>query len=260
MGGAGERARVTRGPIAWRWGEVDASPAGDDLCLAHRHADAQVWVRDGRLVRGAGYGEADRAVRRDLARTGAIVRLRQRGRYLIHASGAVDPRGRAWLLSGDSGCGKSTLAYALARAGWSILGDDGVLIEITGSGVFAHGWRDPLAVSRTLASEFPELSAHPERTADPRRRVPIDVSLARRARVAALVFVRRADQHTLEPLTPVVALVALVRQSPWVILDDPYARAHLDALRSAAALPSFSLTHTPAELHTMPRVLTEALP
>ena len=32
-------------------------------------------------------------------------------------------------LIGPSGCGKSTLGYALARAGWASLGDDGVLIE-----------------------------------------------------------------------------------------------------------------------------------
>src|SRR5687768_13308972 len=47
-------------------------------------------------------------------------------RMVWHAAGAVDPRGRAWLLSGDSGSGKSTLAYALARRGWRVLGDDGV--------------------------------------------------------------------------------------------------------------------------------------
>jgi predicted ATPase len=219
-----------------------------------------MWVRGGRLVRGAGYGQAARNVRRDLARTGAIVRLRQRGRYLIHASGAVDPRGRAWLLSGDSGCGKSTLAYALARAGWTILGDDGVLIEISGASVSAHAWRDPLAVSDALASDFPELHAHRARTSDPRRRVPIDVPHARTASVAALVFVERAARLAMTPLAPLAALAALVRQSPWVILDDPYARAHLDALRVAAALPSFSLAHTPAELHTLAHVLTEALP
>jgi predicted ATPase len=250
---------MTTDPVAWRWGEVDASPAGDDLCLAHRHANARMWVRGGRLVRGAGYERADRTARRALARTGAIVRLRQRGRYLVHASGAVDPVGRAWLMSGDSGCGKSTLAYALARAGWRILGDDGVLVEISGGVVSAHGWRDPLAVSSTLSTAFPELGAHPPRTADQRGRVPIEVSFARTAPVAAIVFVQRASRLAIEPLAPIATLAALIRQSPWVILDDAYARAHLDALRLAAALPSFSLRHTPAELHTIARVLAEVL-
>ncbi|MBC7790866.1 MAG: hypothetical protein H7Z74_13035, partial [Anaerolineae bacterium] len=97
--------------VVWRWGQVEASQNGEDLCLAHRDAQAQAWVRQGRVVRGTGYDGASRAVRHDLARTGAIVRLRQRGRYLVHAAGAVDEQGRAWLLAGDSGCGKSTLAY-----------------------------------------------------------------------------------------------------------------------------------------------------
>lgn len=244
---------------AWRWGEVDASPLGPDVCLTHRKAEATMWVRAGRLVRGDGYAGADRSIRRDLARTGAIVRLRQRGRYLVHASGAVDPGGRGWLLSGDSGCGKSTLAYALMRSGWTILGDDGVLIDISGTGITAHGWRAPLEISRELAFLFPELCAHQPRPGDARRRVPIDVPLARTAPVAALVFVHRAEKHTIAPLTPVAALAALVRQSPWVILGDTYARSHLDALRRTAALPSFRLDHTPAELHTIARVLTQAL-
>ncbi len=248
------------GDVAWRWGEVDASPAGTDLCLTHRNADARMWVRAGRLMRGAGYAKASPSVRRDLARTGAIVRLRQRGRYLVHASGAVDHEGRAWLLCGDSGSGKSTLAYALALSGWRILGDDGVVIEVAGPCVRAHGWRDPLAVSRTLASEFPDLRALPVLTADARRRVLVDVRHARTAQVAALVFIRRAGQYALTRLAPVEALASLVRQSPWVILGDPYARSHLEALRRAAALPSFRLAHTRAELHTIARELTKALP
>lgn len=251
---------MTTNAVAWCWGDVDASPIDGDLCLAHRRSAARMWVRDGRLVRGTGYDQADRRVRRDLARTGAIVRLRQRGRYLVHASGAVDPRGRAWLLSGDSGCGKSTLAYALARAGWTILGDDGVVIEPRDADVVAHAWRDPLAVSQSLADDFPELPSHPTPMADARQRVPIEVPIARSASVAATLFVERADCYALETLTPLAALSALIRQSPWVILGDPFARAHLDALRRAAALPSFVLRHTAAELHTLARVLSEMLP
>jgi hypothetical protein len=248
--------------VVWRWRDVDASMSGEDLSLVHRYADARVWVRDGRLVRGPGYEEASPAARREVARVGAIVRLRQRGRYFVHAAGAVDPRGRAWLLAGDSGSGKSTLAYALARSGWTILGDDGVLISLAGRDVTAHAWYAPLEVSSALAAAFPELGAHVSRAraGDPRRRIPIDVPLAREAPVAALLFVEQAEPHTITPLGPLAALAALVRQSPWVIIDDAYASSHLDALRRAAALPTFRLAHTPAELHAMARILTEALP
>jgi hypothetical protein len=249
---------MTTAQLVWHWGEVDASRTDDALILAHRRTGAEAWVRDGRVVRGAGYDCAATVVRHELARTGAIVRLRERGRYLVHASGAVDPSGRAWILSGDSGAGKSTLAYALARSGWSILGDDGVPIEMVGSSVIAHGWRGPLAVSRELRSEFPELSRFEHARADGRQRVPIAVPTARSAPVAALVFLRRARRFSIERLTPVATLAALVRQSPWVILDDAHSRAHLEALRRTSTLPAFSLGHTPDELHSIATVL-EAL-
>ena len=243
--------------IEWQWGEVDARSHADGLCLRHRRDGAELWVRGGRLTRGTGYDRAPAAARRDLARVGAVVRLRQKGRYLLHAAGAVDPRGRAWLLSGDSGSGKSTLAYALARRGWRILGDDGVVIETVGAEVIARAWRDPLMVSGSLLHAFPEMHerAAAASTSDPRRRAPVIMPFADRAPLAAVVFVRRAAELSIEKLSEVHALAALVRQSPWVILGDRHAAAHLAALRCVAARPAYSLGHTPAELHGLADVL-----
>jgi hypothetical protein len=79
--------------------------------LAHLIEPAELLLRNGRLVRGPGYETASRTARRSLARVGAILRLRARGRYLVHAAAVVDPAGGAWLLAGDSGSGKSTLAW-----------------------------------------------------------------------------------------------------------------------------------------------------
>src|SRR5688500_2122420 len=166
MGDARRASRMTAAAIetiSWQWGEIDAMCCGDDVDLAHRRCGARLSVRGGRLVRGAGYAGATDEARRELARVGAIVRLRQRGRYLVHATGAVDPEGRAWLLSGDSGSGKSTLGYALTRAGWTSLGDDGVIIERDADGFRAYAWREPLRVSLGLVSEFPELGAQRDR-------------------------------------------------------------------------------------------------
>jgi hypothetical protein len=213
-------------------------------------------------VRGEGYAQAGAEARRDLARVGAIVRLRQRGRYLVHAAGAVDPQGRAWLLAGDSGCGKSTLGYALVRAGWTSLGDDGVVIEATSGGLHAHAWRDPLRVSTLLASEFPELRADVQRArrGDPRRRMALDVPAGpMRAPLEAVVFLSRSDRYTMTRLGAVAALGALVRQSPWVIIEDASSRGHLDLLRRVASLKVFHLEHTHEELHTIAGVLTRAV-
>ena len=248
---------MTTASLAWQWGDVDATDDGARTCLTHRYADAQLWVAGGRLLRGPGYDAATATVRQELARVGAIVRLRQRGRYLVHAAGAVDPEGRAWLLAGDSGSGKSTLAYALARTGWTVLGDDGVLIERSGDGLRAHPWRDPLRVSRTLAGSFPEV-ANPSLAAarnDSRERVSIAMRGSRSAPVAAIMLIERAAQFAIAPAGPVTALAALVRQSPWVILDDAWARPHLELLRHAASQPVFRLRHTAAELHAIGTVL-----
>lgn len=242
---------------AWQWGDVDASDEGERTCLAHRRAAARLCVDKGRLVRGPGYEGATATVRQELARVGAIVRLRQRGRYLVHAAGAVDPKGRAWLLAGDSGSGKSTLAYALARDGWTVLGDDGVLIERAGHGLLAHAWRDPLRVSLTLAGIFPEVGSPSLRRAvgDARERVSIVARGARSAPVAAIVLIERAAEFAIAAVSPVSALAALVRQSPWVILDDAYARPHRELLGHAASQPVFRLRHTAGELLSIAAVL-----
>ena len=252
---------MIRRDVTWRWSDVEATTTATETQLRHRPSGAQLTVRRGRLVGGAGYTTADAVARRDLVRVGASVRLRQKGRYLVHAAGVVDPWGRAWLLSGDSGAGKSTLAYALARAGWSVLGDDGVLIEVVGDSVVAHPWKDPLNVSRTLAPDFPELHHHAPRARpdDPRQRVPMALPLARSAAVAAVIMLERGDRHAVASVAPLEALAVLVRQSPAVMIDDDYARAHLHTLTRAAALLCFRLHHTPAELHTISRVLCDLL-
>lgn len=253
---------MTAGAVDWQWGEIDARIDPDGVSLTHRRGGAQLSVRAGRLVRGAGYDAAVASERRELARVGAIVRLREQMRYMLHASGAVDPFGRAWLLSGDSGSGKSTLAYALARSGWSILGDDGVVLELAEGAVQAIPWRDPLMVSARLAPVFPELAGQEASSnpADPRARAPIPAPKATRSAVAAIVFLRRAEELSVQRLTPVEALAAIVRQSPWVILNDRHARLHLKALQRIAALPTFRLSHTPAELHGIADVLGRMLP
>jgi hypothetical protein len=253
---------ITANLISWQWGDVDATCDGNDVELTHRRTRTRLSVREGRLLRGDGYATASADVRHELARVGGIVRLRQRGRYLVHAAGVVDPLGRAWLLAGDSGCGKSTLGYALSRAGWASLGDDGVVIERDGRGFRAHAWHDALRVSRLLSDEFPELDGGESTVGhnDPRQRLSLPPAfVARGGPVAALIFLSRGERHSVRAIGPVAALGALIRQSPWVIIEDGHSRAHLEALRHAAMLPAFQLEHTRVELHTIADVLTRTV-
>ena len=74
---------------------IEGTSAGDSVLLTDLDNDAQLSITGGRLARGPGYERAAGASRRSLARTGAIIRLRQKNRYYLHASGVVDAQGRA---------------------------------------------------------------------------------------------------------------------------------------------------------------------
>ena len=242
----------------WEWEDVRATTDEHGVRLAHIVEPAELWLRNGRLVRGTGYEEASPAARRSLARVGAILRLRARGRYLVHAAAVVDPDGGAWLLAGDSGSGKSTLAWVLVRQGWSLLGDDGVVIEATDGGVVARAWRDPLRVSLGLAQRFPELHALAPRVAvrDARARVPVEREVVRQAPVRTILFLERAERDRVLRVGPAVTLASLVRQSPWVLIDDEDAPRHLTALAAAAESASaYHFAHTEAQLDELPRTL-----
>ena len=243
---------------AWEWEDVRATSDENGVHLSHLIERAELLLRDGRLMRGPGYETASRPARRSLARVGAILRLRARGRYLVHAAAVVDPTGGAWLLAGDSGSGKSTLAWVLVRKGWALLGDDGVLIEDTTEGIIARAWRDPLRVSLSLAARFPELNALAPRLAarDARARVPVDCDVVRQARVRTIVFLARSDRDRALRVGPAVTLASLVRQSPWVLIDDEDAPRQLAVLAEVAeSVPAYHLAHTESQLSELPRTL-----
>jgi len=230
---------------------VEGHTHGAETTLRHLGESAELCVRDGRLVRGAGYGGASADARRALARTGAIMRLRERGRYYVHAAGVVDPMGRAWLLVGDTGAGKSTLAYGLARVGWGVLGDDGVVLGEEPDGMRAFAWRGPLMVSASLARFFPELERRRGDVVpgDVRQRVPCSAAVPPSAPLRGLIFVERGVGGELEPLSRSLALANLIGQSPWVLLADDAARLHFRALeRATNEVPAYRLRHGPADL------------
>lgn len=246
----------------WRIGPIDVVATDTDALLHDAPSGAQLRVIGTRLFRDAHYATAPRDARLRLARAGAIIALRSRGLYQLHASAAVDPAGVAWMFAGPSGVGKSTLAYALARQGWKILGDDGVVLEPTLTGATLHAWREPLQVSSWLASEFPEMHERRqhENSNDPRRRIPMPVAnLARRAPLGAIIFPRRAVIDCLTPMSQTMALAELIVQSSQVLLADRKTPRHFARLRDViAAVPSFRLEHSERQLHEIAHTLRAA--
>lgn len=249
--GAPVRASGFEGETRWRCGLVDGVTIGTTSRLVDAQYRAELRLSNGRLIPGPGYEAAPRPTRQLLARVGAMLKLREHARYHVHAAGVVAQDGRAWLLTGDSGCGKSTLTYALARRGWPVLGDDGVVLEYGAHGPIAHGWREPLRVSIELAEWFPELRQHDALVdwEDPRHRVAIAATFVRRAAVAGVIVLQRGPRDELSSLAPTSALTTLVRQSTFLLLTDNHARSHLGMLRALVeSVPCFLLQHTPAQL------------
>ena len=247
----------------WRFGVVDGITSAGETLLMHTEEGAELHLREGRLTPGRGYDGASAAAQGELSRFGEILRLRELGCFHVHAAGVVARDGRAWLLAGESGSGKSTLTYALARAGWKVLGDDGVSIEQVAGGVVAHPCREPMQVSIELASEFPELADFVGTVdwSDLRHRTPVPApeGFARAAPVAALAILRRSSRDALTPASPTEVLATLVRQSPTVLLHDAHAARQLTALAALVnSVPAFHLEHSPRQLHLIATTLTEA--
>jgi hypothetical protein len=235
----------------WRSNGVEGVTSDSRSVLRHLGENAELHVAGGRLSRGMGYDTASRGARQSLARVGAILRLRQHNRFYVHASGVVNQRGLATIFVGESGSGKSTLAFALARQGWRMLGDDGVVLEPIGDGILVHGWRSHSLISASLSADFPELRGREDEVmhGDERGRIPLDVPHAGHARLGAMIFIRQGAVGSFERCGQADALTALIRQSPWVLLGDAESSAHFEALgHVAGSVPSFEFVHGHDEL------------
>jgi hypothetical protein len=235
----------------WRANGVEGVASLSGTTLRHLEENAELHVDGGRLSRGAGYAEAPRHARHALARMGAVLRLRKHNRFYIHASGVVNRHGTAMMFVGESGSGKSTLAYALTRQGWTLLGDDGIVLEPLAGSVLVHGWRAPSMVSTTLAPYFPEMLGRQNEVVagDERNRVPVRLATVGHARLGGITFVSQGVPGSLRPCGQAHALTMLIRQSPWVLLGDPESGAHFRALQSiAGTVQTHELVHGPAEL------------
>jgi hypothetical protein len=91
---------------------------------------------NGRIVVDADEGDAELLEHR-IASSAICTLLSMRNDLALHA-GAVDVDGRAIVFCGPSLRGKSTLARALGKAGYRLLGEDGIAIELNQQGPIAH--------------------------------------------------------------------------------------------------------------------------
>ena len=185
--------------------------------------------------------------------------LHRAGRLLLHSS-AVGEGERSVFFLGDKGAGKSTTAAALVGAGFDLVTDDVLSLEVDG------------AVAPTVVPGFPQLKLAPEaapllgdvqrfelpRLNKDRVRLLQRFSPAPR-RVSAGYVLVRADKIELRRLDPVAALSALMRYSYITrfgrrLLDNEGLARHLKQCASVAnSVPIYELS-VPADLERLPEI------
>jgi HPr Serine kinase C-terminal domain len=118
---------------------------------------------------------------------------------LIHAA-CVKMAGHGVLLCGDSGAGKSSLAFACARAGWTYLSDDLVLLVQGGEDHVVVGNPHMFRFRDSAVELFPELKGEkitPHTVSKPTIEFPSErlseITIADRCSVSYIVFLNRRD-------------------------------------------------------------------
>lgn len=121
-----------------------------------RHASGLVIVRDGGAILAGGPdlgADLPRAFRRSLQHV-LVDALVEHGCFGLHAA-ALARGADAVVVLGDTGAGKSTLAISAQRAGWEVLTDDIVWLELRGIGLALTGFPKPLHVPPDLRGAVP---------------------------------------------------------------------------------------------------------
>lgn len=194
--------------------------------------------------------------------------LKRRGLWALHAAG-LQWNGKALVLAGASGAGKSTLAIALARSGFSFLGDDTLFLAPGPGGLRLLAFPDEVDLTDETASFFPELAAlraEPRREGWRKLRLRAEeeygAQLAGEVSPGLLVFPRISGprisgraESALSPMDPGEALIELAGN---VLLTEPASsQAHLDALAELAAASSCWRLETGRDLDGAVRLLRD---
>lgn len=155
--------------------------------------------------------------------------LRRFGMFELHGAGVVLPESESGvLIIGPSGCGKSTLTLQLARAGWSYLSDDELLLSLHGEEVEARGFRSFFALAPADSRSSSKTCFEPASV----------FQSARTDRIAPkfLLFttISGTNETQLHKVTQAETMSRLIRACPWATYDTAIAGPNLALLSRLA--------------------------
>ncbi len=174
--------------------------------------------------------------------------LAQRHVAPVHAAG-VARNGSGVLLCGGSRAGKSTLAYACARAGWTYIGDDAIMLLPDSEDRIGIGKPHQVRFCDDAQELFPELRGYTTR-ARPNGKLAMEVPTADfpqirtapRCTIDTVVFLeRRPGTAHAEPISRAEVLDGLLQDGPSYG-DEVFAR-HEKAVRGIAGMPAYRMRY-----------------
>jgi hypothetical protein len=180
-------------------------------------------------------------------------------RHPIHAA-AIARGGRAVLLAAPSGTGKSTLAYTAHTAGFDVLGDDHVWVQLTPA-LRIWGWPGRVLLLPEAASIFPEVAALGATSNENGERklaydvdATTDVSRYFVDRAVVCILERGRANATLERLRPAALVEGLATKLTSGF--DRFPERHEAVIRALAADGGWRLTLSDDPREALPLLRT----
>jgi len=176
-------------------------------------------------------------------------------RHVVPVHGAsVARHGSGVLLCGASGAGKSTLAYACARAGWTFIGDDTIMLLPESDDRVGIGKPHQARFRDDAPELFPELAGYTAGSR-PNGKLAVEVALAQfpqirtasHCTIDTVVFLERRQgaRAQAEPMAAAEVLDRLLQEGP--AYGDEVLGRHERAIRRIAGMPAYRMRYDTLE-------------
>jgi hypothetical protein len=172
-----------------------------------------------------------------------LVVIHRYGFFELHAAAGAH-HATGYLLLGPSGSGKTTALVSLVTSGWNYLTDDAVVVsQSPGGGISAHPLRRSFSFKPDLLDRYPELATYAtdhvietdKRRLDPRELWPRQAVSMISPKFIVACGLADEKKSSISPISRAESLARLAGSTPWLMLDQATAAAHLEVFRALAA-------------------------